>query len=203
VAHTYPKDGTVVVQLVVVDRQGAASPPAVQPVKLTDGAPPTVRISKPKANQTVSLTTKRTKTVTKDGKQRRVTTTKRTRLGFAGTARDPSGVSAVFLTLERLSIAKQKATKKTNAKSAAAKTKKKKKQCVWLDPKLGFVTRACDKPVLIRTGVRSGNWAYNLASAIKPRAGSYRVSAYGTDNAGAFGNSAPTRARVVRFTLTD
>jgi hypothetical protein len=128
-----------------------------------------------------------------------VTTTARARLGFAGTAKDPSGVSAVFVTLERLSIAKRQ----TNAKSSAAKKKttKKKKRCIWLDPKAGFVTRACDKPVLIRTGVRAGRWAYNVASRIKPRAGSYRVSVYGTDKAGAFGNSAPARARIVRFTL--
>jgi hypothetical protein len=200
VQHTYPKDGTVVVQLVVVDRQGAASPAVVQPVKLTDGAPPTVTISRPKNNQSIKLTTKRTRTVTKKGKKTKVTSTKRVRIGFAGAAKDPSGVSAVFLTVERLSVAKKKSTKK-KAKSAAAKTTTKK--CVWLDPKLGFRTRNCDKPVLIRTGVRQGNWAYNIASRIKLRAGTYRVSVYGTDNAGAFGNSAPTRNRVVRFNLKD
>ena len=42
VSHTYPKDGTVVVQLVVIDRQAGASPPFAAPVKLTDGTPPTV-----------------------------------------------------------------------------------------------------------------------------------------------------------------
>ena len=199
VQHTYPKDGTVVVQLVVVDRQGAVSPAAVQPVKLTDGAAPTVTISRPKNNQVLKLTAKKTRTVTKNGKKRRVTSTKRVRIGFAGAAKDPSGVSAVFLTVERLSVAKKKTT--TKATSAAATTTTKK--CVWLDPKLGFRTRACDKPVLIRTGVRQGNWAYKIASRIKLRAGTYRLSAYGTDNAGAFGNSAPARDRVVRFTLKD
>ncbi|MEA2155260.1 MAG: hypothetical protein QOE11_1400 [Solirubrobacteraceae bacterium] len=203
VSHTYPKDGTVVVQLVVIDRQGAASPPFVAPVKLTDGTPPTVVVTKPKSGQKISLVTKTTKTVTKKGKKSKVTTRKRTRVGFAGTAKDASGVAAVFLTLERLSVAPRKQAKKpTKAKSAAAKTKKKAKRCVWLDPKLGFVSRPCDKPILIRTGTRQGRWAYDLATKIKPRAGSYRLSAYGSDAAGAFGNSAPARSRVVRFTLT-
>lgn len=204
VAHTYPKDGTVVVQLVVIDRQGAASPPAVVPVKLTDGTPPTVVITKPKSNQKIALVTKTTKTVTKDGKKTKRTTRKRTKIGFAGTAKDASGVAAVFLTVERLSLApKKKQTMK--AKSAAATTTPPKttKRCIWLDPKSGFVSRRCDKPVLIRTGTRQGNWAYNLASQIKPKAGRYRLSAYGSDAAGAFGNSAPARSRVVRFSLTD
>ena len=198
-AHTFPKDGTVVVTLVVIDRQGAASPPFSAPVKLTDGAPPVVTITRPKSGQAISLVTKTTKTVTKKGKKSKKTTTKRTRVGFAGTAKDPSGVSAVFVTLERISVApKKKSAKK--AKSAAT-TAAKVKRCIWLDPKTGFVSRPCDKPVLIRTGVRQGNWAYNLATKIKPVAGSYRVSVYGTDGAGAFGNSAPARNRVVRFTL--
>jgi hypothetical protein len=202
VAHTYPKDGTVVVQLVVVDRQGASSPPFVAPVKLTDGAAPTVAITKPKANQKIPLVTKTTKTVTKQGKKTRKTTSKRTRLAFGGTAKDPSGVSAVFITLERLSVAPAKKTTKKKARTSAAKTTKT-KRCIWLDPKDGFVSRPCDKPVLIRTGVRTGTWAYRLATKIKPVAGSYRLSVYGTDGAGAFGNSAPARNRVVRFTLTD
>jgi hypothetical protein len=203
VSHTYPKDGTVVVQLVVIDRQGAASPPAVMPVKLTDGTPPTVVITRPKSNQKIPLVTKTTKTVTKDGKKTKKTTSKRTKIGFAGTAKDASGVAAVFLTVERLAVAPKK--KQTKAKSAAATTAPKAttKRCVWLDPKAGFVSRSCDKPILIRTGTRQGDWAYNLATRIKPRAGSYRLSAYGSDAAGAFGNSAPARNRVVRFRLTD
>ena len=202
VTHRYPKDGTVVVQLVVIDRQGAASPPAVVPVKLTDGTPPAVVITKPKSNQKIALVTKTTRTVTKDGKKTRRTTSKRTKIGFAGTAKDASGVAAVFLTVERLSVAPAK--KKTTAKSAAATTAPKAptKRCIWLDPKTGFVSRPCDKPVLIRTGTRQGRWAYNLATKIRPKAGSYRLSAYGSDAAGAFGNSAPARNRVVRFSLT-
>ena len=39
------------------------------------------------------------------------------------------------------------------------------------------------------------------ASTIKLVKGRYRVSAYGTDNGGAFGNSAPPKRRIVQFTL--
>ncbi|MEA2156724.1 MAG: hypothetical protein QOE11_2864, partial [Solirubrobacteraceae bacterium] len=193
---------TVVVQLVVVDRQGASSAPFTTPVKLTDGSPPVVVITQPKANQSISLFTKSTKTVkskTKGKKARKVTTRKRTRLTFVGGAKDPSGVSAVFITLERLSVAPKKKAKKKKARSAA--TTAAAKRCIWLEPKTGFVSRSCDKPVLIRTGVRQGTWAYRLASRIKTVAGTYRVSVYGTDGAGAFGNSAAARDRIVRFTV--
>jgi hypothetical protein len=198
VNHTYAKQGTVVAQLIVVDRQGALSVPFAAPLTLTDGAPPAVLITKPKPNQAIALVTKKKKTVTKKGKKTTTTTTKRTRIGFSGTAKDPSGVAAVFVTLERISVAPKKKAKK-KATAAAAKTPA--KRCIWLDPKTGFVSRPCDKPPLIRTGVRQGTWAYNIATRIKLVAGTYRVSVYGTDGAGAFGNSAPARDRVVRFTL--
>jgi PKD repeat protein len=198
VNHTYAKQGTFVASLIVVDRQGALSPAFAAPVTLTDGAPPVVVITKPKSGQAIALVTKAKKTVTKKGKKTKTTASKPTRVGFAGTAKDPSGITAVFLTLERISVAsKRTATKK--ATSAAAK--KPAKRCSWLDPKTGFVSRRCDKPVLIRTRVRGASWAYNIATRLKLVAGSYRVSVYGTDGAGAFGNSAPARKRVVRFTL--
>jgi hypothetical protein len=193
VSHTYKREGAVVVQLIVVDRQGASSAPAMVPLKLLDGSPPTVVITKPRSNQTIRLITTATRTVKRDGARREVRTRKRTRIGFAGTARDPSRVAAVFLTLQRLSTTKRT----TSAKSSAAKAKR----CAWLDPKRGLVTSACDKPVLIRVAVRSGKWAYNIPTKIRLGAGSYRVSAYGSDGAGAFGNSAPKRSRVVRFKL--
>jgi len=193
VSHTYKREGSVVVQLIVVDRQGASSAPAMVPVKLIDGSPPAVVISKPRPNQTIRLQATTTRTVTRDGARRKVRTRKRTRVGFAGTARDPSRVTAVFLTLQRLSAR----AKRTSAKSSAAKAKR----CTWLDPKRGLVTSACDKPVLIRVAVRSDKWAYNVPTKVRLGAGSYRVSAYGSDGTGAFGNSAPKRSRVVRFTL--
>ena len=197
VSHTYSAVGNVAVSLVVVDRQGAVSPPAVVPVAITDGTPPSVVISIPKPNQKVKLRTTTTKTVTRDGKKRKVKTTKRTRVGFGGTAKDPSGVTTVYLTLQRLSVAKTK--RKTAATSSAATSTA---RCIWLDPKRGFVSRSCQKPILIKAKAKDGRWAYLVPARIRFRAGSYRVSVYGTDGAGAFGNSAPARNRVVRFSLT-
>ena len=49
--------------------------------------------------------------------------------------------------------------------------------------------------------VAAGTWSYIVASKLKLAKGSYRVSAYGTDNGGAFGNSASAKRRIVRFTL--
>jgi hypothetical protein len=155
-------------------------------------------ITKPRSGQAIALVTKAKKTVTKKGKKTKPAASKRTRIGFAGTAKDPSGISAVFLTLERISVASKQDAKK---KATSAAAKKPAKRCSWLDPKTGFVSRRCDKPVLIRTRVRGGSWAYNIATRIKLVAGSYRVSVYGTDGAGAFGNSARARDRIVRFTL--
>jgi hypothetical protein len=193
VNHTYAGEGGVAVQLVVVDRQGGSSAPATVGLKITDGTPPVVVITSPRPDRTFGATTTATKTVTENGVKRKVTTRKRARIGFGGRAKDPSGVTAVYVTLQRLA-------KATSAKASAAK--KKKKSCVWLDPKRGLIIRSCDKPVLIKARVRSGKWAYVVGSKLSFGAGSYRVSAYGTDGAGAFGNSAPKRRRVVRFKLT-
>ncbi len=197
VSHTYGAVGNVAVSLVVVDRQGAVSPPAVVPVSLTDGTPPAVVITSPKRNQKVKVTTTTTKTVTRDGRKRKIKTTKRTRIGFGGTAKDPSGVTTVYLTLQRLSVAKT--TRRTASRASAAKAAA---PCIWLDPKKGFVSRNCQKPILVKATSKDGKWAYLVPSRVRFRAGTYRVSAYGTDGAGAFGNSAPASSRVVRFTLT-
>jgi hypothetical protein len=197
VDHVYKTEGAVAVQLVVVDRQGGVSSPALVGVKIGDGTPPVVIITSPPANRTFPLTTTTTKTVTKNDVKTKVKTRKPARIGFGGTAKDPSGVTAVFVSLQRL--AKTTTTAKKSAKASAAK---KSTTCTWLDPRQGLVVRDCRKPILIKARARSGKWAYILAKKIRLSAGSYRVSAYGTDGTGAFGNSAPTRRRVVRFTLT-
>jgi PKD repeat protein len=197
VNHTYKGEGAVAVQLVVVDRQGGSSPPATVGVRITDGTPPTVIITSPRPNRRFGLITTSTKTVTKGDVKRKVTTRKRLRVGFGGRAKDPSGVTAVYVTLQRLAKASQA---KGSAKASAAKSKA--KSCVWLDPKRGLIIRSCDKPVLIKARVRDNKWAYVVGRKIKLSAGTYRVSAYGTDGAGAFGNSAAKANRVVRFTLT-
>jgi hypothetical protein len=197
VDHVYKGEGAVAVQLVVVDRQGGSSPPATIGVRITDGTPPKVVITSPRPNRSFGLMTTSTKTVTKGGVKRKVTTHERARIGFGGRAKDPSGVTAVYITLQRLAKA---AGASKSAKASAAKTKP--KSCVWLDPKRGLIIRSCGKPVLIKAAVRDGKWAYIVGSTIRLGAGTYRVSAYGTDGAGAFGNSAGKPSRVVRFTLT-
>ena len=61
VEHTYSREGALVAQLVVVDRQGAASTPAAMPVRLAPGTVPTVVISKPKAKAKLRLLAKKRK----------------------------------------------------------------------------------------------------------------------------------------------
>jgi hypothetical protein len=197
VDHVYNAEGAVAVQLVVVDRQGGVSPAAVVGVKISDGRPPAVVITSPPANRTFGLTTTTTKTVTRNGVKTKVRTRQRARIGFGGTARDPSGVKAVYVSLQRLAKATTRAKK--SAKASAAKST----NCTWLDPRRGLVVRSCRTPILIKARMRGSKWAYILAKKIRLSAGSYRVSAYGTDGNGAFGNSAPKGRRVVRFKLRD
>jgi hypothetical protein len=138
--------------------------------------------------------------VTKGGVKTKVRTRERARIGFGGTAKDPSGVTTVFVTLQRLAKAPaKKKSSKRGAKASAAQTKP--KTCTWLDAKQGFVDRACDKPILVKAKVRRGKWAYIVPKKVRFGTGNYRVSAYGTDGAGAFGNVAPKNRRVIRFQL--
>jgi hypothetical protein len=206
--HTYKGEGAVAASLVVVDAQGASSAPAAAPLKLIDGGLPLVVISRPTANQRIKLTTTTTKTttVTKNGKKvkSKKKTTKRTKITVAGSAKDKSGVKGVLVTIEKLSSVvsapKKKATTKKKAKaSATAPTKR----CKWLDAKKGVVLRSCAKPVLLLAKLSaSGTWSFAVKSTLKLGAGVYRASAYGLDNSGVFGNSAPTKDSVHRFTLT-
>jgi hypothetical protein len=197
VNHTYNSEGAVAVQLVVVDRQGGTSPPATIGVRVTDGTPPVVIITSPRPNRSFGVLANTTKTVTENGVKRKVTTRKRAPIGFGGRAKDPSGVTAVYVTLQRLAKGTE-ATKSAARASAASK----KRSCVWLNPKRGLIVRSCDKPILIKALVRDRKWAYIVPSRIALGAGTYRISAYGTDGAGSFGNSAPKARRVVRFKLT-
>jgi len=172
VEHIYAKAGTVLAQLVVVDRQGGVSEPASTPVKLENGTAPAVVITRPKANATVALLAKRRK-----GQRRRP----RANIRFAGTAKAAAGVKSVVLTIEKIGT-----TKKT---------------CTWLDKKKGLVKKPCAKPVFVGAKVVRGTWSYSVAGKIKLSRGRYRVSAYGTNSAGAFGNSASAKRRIVRFRL--
>ena len=200
VSHTYAGEGDTTVKVTVVDAQGAVSAPASVPIKLVDGVAPAIVITKPTANQRIRLTTKttRTRTVTVDGKKvkRRITTSKRTRIGFAGTARDKSGVKGVVITVERIS---KGTTSSTAARSSAATTTR---RCAWLDPAKGIVLRSCAKPVLILARLaKDGTWTYNVKSTIRLSTGLYRVIAAGQDNAGVAGNSAPSKDAIHRFRL--
>jgi hypothetical protein len=172
VEHTYSREGALVAQLIVVDRQGAASTPAAVPVRLAPGTVPTVVISKPKKNAKLALLAKQRK-----GAKRRARAT----IGFAGTARAAAGVKSVVLTIEKLGTSK--------------------KTCTWVDKAKGLVKTPCAKPVFINAKLADGRWSYTVAKKIKLPKGNYRVSAYGTDAAGGFGNAAATGRRIVRFSL--
>ena len=186
--HTYNGEGSVVATLSVVDKQGAASEAASATLKIVDGSGPAVAITKPFNKQKLKRLRTTTKTVTKAGKKTRVRRTGLTPITIAGTATGKSGVKGVQITVEKLG----------NAKPTA------KSQCTWLDPRKGLIKRACVKPVLIKPALRQGTWRYNPLKKLKKglRAGTYRVSAYGTDSAGTFGNSAP-RNKVITFKLTN
>jgi hypothetical protein len=171
-------------------------PPPAGPAGTGDGVAPKVVITKPKLNEKVRLTTKTTKTttVTKNGKKVKVkkTTTKKNKIGFAGTATDPSGIGAVAITVQKL------ASGTDEPPATAAPTAK----CKWLNGTKGIVSKACAKPILLLTKLAAdGSWTYNLSSKLKLGAGTYRIIAVGVDKSGARGNSATTGEAIHRFTL--
>jgi hypothetical protein len=173
VEHTYSREGALVAQLVVVDRQGAASTPAAVPVRLAPGTVPTVVISKPKKNAKLALLAKKRK-----GAKSRA----RTKIAVAGTAAAAAGgVKSVVLTLESLGPSTT--------------------GCTWLDKAKGLVKTPCAKPVFINAKLADGRWSYTVAKKIKLPKGNYRVSAYGTEACGGFGISAARGRRIVRFSL--
>lgn len=190
VLHTYASEGAAGAQLVVVDKQGAVSAPAVAAVNVGDGVPPTATITKPFAKQRIKLTTTKTKTVTKNGEKTKVTTKKKTKISFAGVAKDKSGVALVLLTIEKLGSTTTTATAKS--------------QCTWFDAKKGLLRTSCVKPKLLLAKLaKDGTWTFSISAKVKqPTPGLYRVSVYAADATGAFGNSAPAKDRVVRFRIT-
>jgi PKD domain len=183
VSHVFPKEGDAATTLVVVDRQGAASTPAVVALTLVDGTPPTVGIVKPKSKQKIKLFTTKTRTVS--GKKR--TTRTRTKIVFGGLSRDANGVAQIVLTLEKL-------------RSGASQSSR----CSWYDPKRGFVGRSCKKPVLFSARLlkdsSTGQWTYTMKR--KLGRGAYRLRAVGVDKTGAAGNAGGSKIGVVPFTLT-
>ncbi len=158
------------------------APPAPGPQN--DGTPPAIAVTKPTANQKIKLTTRKTRTVTRNGKKvKRTTTTRLKRLAIAGTAKDPSGVKGVIVTIQKLGTA------------AGAK-------CGWFNASKGIVLRSCTKPPLLLAKLAAnGTWTYN-ADARKLSAGRYRIIVLGGDNSGSVGNSASRGDAIRRFTLT-
>jgi hypothetical protein len=199
VLHTYGAEGAAGAQLVVVDKQGAASAPAVARVDVGDGVAPEVTITKPFANQKIKLTTVTTKTVTKNGKKTKVTTSKKTKISFAGAAKDPSGIAGVLLTIEKIGAATSSSTAAKASQTAASKA-----QCTWFDAKKGLLKVSCAKPKLLLAKVaKDGSWTFSPSTKTKRlSAGLYRVSVYGVDASASFGNSAATKDSVIRFRLT-
>ena len=176
VNHTFAKEGDAGAQLVVVDRQGAASAPVTVGLKLIDGTPPTVGIVKPKNNQKIKLFTTNKKT-----KKRT-----RTKIVFGGLSRDANGVAQVALTFEKLATTRTRSTK-----------------CYWFNPKKGIVRRSCQKPVLIAARLKkdskTGEWSYTVKRNLTR--GSYRLTAVGVDRTGASGNAGGRKVGVVKFRL--
>jgi hypothetical protein len=163
-----------------------------------DGTAPAIVITKPKQNEKVKLFTVKTKTttVTKKGKKVKVkkTTTKRNKIGFAGTGKDPSGIRGVILTVEKLSSS----TTGAPADAAPSATAK----CKWLNATKGIVVKSCAKPVLLLAKTaKDGSWTFNVKSTIHLGVGTYRILVAGVDNSGARGNSASRADSIHRFTL--
>jgi hypothetical protein len=108
---------------------------------------------------------------------------KRRPLVIAGRASDSAGVRGVALTLERLP--------RTGAR------------CTWLDPAKGLRRSACARPPSLVATLRAPrSWTYRVPRRIDLKPGRYRVTVYGKDKPGAFGNSAPRRKRVITFRLS-
>jgi hypothetical protein len=103
-------------------------------------------------------------------------------LVVSGRASDPSGVRAVALRIERLP--------RTSGR------------CTWLDPFSGLRRASCDQPPSLSAMLRSsGSWRYRVPGAIVLPGARYRVTAYGTDETGIYGNSARSSTRAVTFRL--
>ncbi len=164
----------------------AGPPPAgpTSPPLQNDGTPPAVAVTKPTANQKIKKTTRKTRTVTVKGKRvKRTTTTRLKRVAITGTAKDPSGVKGVIVTIQKLGTA------------AGAK-------CKWFNATKGIVLKSCTKPVLLVARLAAdGTWTYN-ANAAKLSAGKYRIIVFGVDNSGAVGTSASAADAIRRFEIT-
>jgi hypothetical protein len=188
VQHAFASEGDAAAGLTVVDNKGAASTEVAVTFKLINGIAPAVGIVKPKAKQTFRTYTTTTKTVTKNGKKVKVKTRKRTKIVIAGLSKPAVGTtSRILLTLQK--------TKSTTSST----------QCRYYDAARGLRLVKCDKPILITARLikdsKSGEWTYSVPTTRPLSPGSWKVSAFGVDSTGAFGNSADPKAATVTFTV--
>lgn len=185
VSHTFAKAGDAAAQLVVVDRQGAASAPATVHLKLVDGTPPTIAIVTPKNNQKIRVFTTKTTTRTVNGVKKKTKRRTRTKIVFGGLSGDTSGVAGIALTLEKIG----KKTTKT--------------RCYWFNPRKGVLRKSCQRPVLFAAKLEkdstTGEWSYTVKRNLSK--GSYKLTAVGIDKAGASGNAGGSKLGVVKFRL--
>jgi hypothetical protein len=101
-------------------------------------------------------------------------------LVVSGRAIDASGVRGVALRIQRLPRATGR--------------------CTWLDPVSGLGRASCEAPPSLLATLRSGDtWTYRVPARIALSRGRYRVTAYGTDETGIYGNSARASMRSVTF----
>ena len=188
VQHAFAAEGDAAAGLVVVDNKGAASTEVAVTFKLVNGVAPAVGIVKPKSKQTFRTYTTTTKTVTKNGKKVKVKTRKRTKIIIAGLSKPAVGTTQRIL----LTLQKTKSTTST-------------KQCRFYDARRGLRLVSCAKPILITARLikdsTSGEWTYGVPTTRPLSPGSWKVSAYGVDSTGAFGNSADPKATTINFTV--
>jgi hypothetical protein len=187
VQHTFADEGDAAAGLVVVDSTGVASPEVAVSFKLVNGTPPGVAIVKPKSKQTFRTFTTKTKTVTKNGRKVKTKVRARTKIQFAGLSKAKVGnMQRVLLTLQKTG-------------STGSKTK-----CRYYDARKGLLLVSCSRPKLITARLvrnsASGAWSYTVPTKRRLSTGSWKLSAYGVDTTGAFGNSA-TKGGVLTFTV--
>ena len=188
VQHAFAAEGDAAAGLLVVDNKGAASTEVAVIFKLVNGVAPAVGIVKPKAKQTFRTYTTTTKTVTKNGKKVKTKTRKRTKIIIAGLSKPAVGTTQRIL----LTLQKTKSTTSTT-------------QCRYYDAKRGLRLVSCSKPILITARLikdsTTGEWTYGVPTTRPLSTGTWKVSAFGVDSTGAFGNSADPKAATINFTV--
>lgn len=172
--HAYAALGIYQPTLVVVDSLGAASGIGkIAPIGITDGAPPVVKITKPTKNGSYAILA-----ITRLGKKARKVLDPLlvSKVAFAGTATDDSGIKKVEFSIRRLAI-------------GTAAIPKSPKACTYLDGKTTFKVVACKKALFFTVTQTKGAFSYKLKKALKAKAGRYELTVRATDTAGVIGSA--------------